>query len=104
MKKITLLFFLFISLIFLLSINILGENITFNTLELSGNIDISNFLDHIKNGSFKLDYELECYDLNHNFISNNDLYLTFNIFDNKLSSFEISIDNKKLYKSEKINQ
>ena len=104
MKKITLLFFLFISLIFLLSINVLGENITFNTLELSGDIDISNFLDHIKNGSFKLDYELECYDFNHNFISNNDLYLTFNIFDNKLSSFEISIDNKKLYKSEEINQ
>lgn len=104
MKKITLLFFLFISLIFLLRINVLGENITFNTLLLSGDIDISDFYEHIKNGSFKLDYKLECYDLNHNFISDDNLFLTFNILDNKFSSIEISIGNKLLYKSEKINQ
>ena len=104
MKKITILFFLFISLIFLLNINVLGETTGFNTLELSGNIDINNFLDHIKNGSFKLDYELECYDLNHNYISNNDLYLTFNIYDYEFSSFEISLDNKFLYESEELNQ
>jgi hypothetical protein len=104
LKKITILFFLFISLIFLLNINVLGETTSFNTLELSGDIDINNFIDHIKNGSFKLDYEIECYDLNHNFISDNDLYLTFNINDNKFISFEVSLDNKLLYESEELNQ